>query len=140
MVKRAAEEAEAAAKALVGAAPQTAATSAAAAAIRKLLRMRNKRGETALCQAVRAASEASINMLMSWDPDLACFPREGEEGASPMYVAIFLGKMDIGRLLFETSRGRLSYSSGPDGRNVLHEAISREGTYVLRLVHPTCID
>jgi hypothetical protein len=44
MVKRAAEEAEAAAKALVGAAPQTAATSAAAAAIRKLLRMRTSVG------------------------------------------------------------------------------------------------
>ncbi|KAL6606398.1 hypothetical protein ACP70R_042051 [Stipagrostis hirtigluma subsp. patula] len=89
----------------------------------ELLRMRNKGGETALHQAVRAASIACIDKLMSVDPELACIPHEGEEGASPLYLAISsLDDMEIARHLLEATQGKLFYS-GPDGRNVLHAAV-----------------
>ncbi|KAL6633920.1 hypothetical protein ACP70R_026591 [Stipagrostis hirtigluma subsp. patula] len=94
-----------------------------------LLRMRNKGEETALHQAVRAASKASIDRLISKDPELACIPREGEKGASPLYLAISLGEVEIARHLFHTSeawtKAKLSYYSGPDGRNALHAVVSR---------------
>ncbi|CAN6242175.1 unnamed protein product [Urochloa humidicola] len=93
-------------------------------AVTKLLRMRNKRGETAMCQAVRAASMDSVKLLMSVDSELACIPRKGEKGASPFYLAISSGQIDIARHLFDVTKGKLSYS-GPYGRNVLHEAVSR---------------
>ncbi|CAO1939079.1 unnamed protein product [Urochloa humidicola] len=93
-------------------------------AVTELLRMRNKRGETAMCQAVRAASMDSVKLLMSVDSELACIPRKGEKGASPFYLAISSGQIDIARHLFDVSKGKLSYS-GPHGRNVLHEAVSR---------------
>ncbi|KAL6606457.1 hypothetical protein ACP70R_042110 [Stipagrostis hirtigluma subsp. patula] len=92
-------------------------------AAEEFLRMRNDCGETALHQAVRATSMACIDSLMSMDPELACVPREGEEGASPLYLAISLGELDIARHLLEKSNGRLSYS-GPDGQNVLHAVFS----------------
>ncbi|KAL6606462.1 hypothetical protein ACP70R_042115 [Stipagrostis hirtigluma subsp. patula] len=91
-------------------------------AVKEFVRTRNEHGETALHQAVRAASEAVIDKLMSVDPELACVPHE--DGASPLYLAISLGDMDIARHLFDASKGRLSYS-GPHGRNVLHAAVSR---------------
>ncbi|KAL6606401.1 hypothetical protein ACP70R_042054 [Stipagrostis hirtigluma subsp. patula] len=88
----------------------------------ELLRMRNKGGETALHHAVRAASKASIDRLMSMDSELACIPLA--DGASPLYLAISLGDMEIAQHLYDESRGRLSYS-GLDGQNVLHAAVSR---------------
>ncbi|KAL6606393.1 hypothetical protein ACP70R_042046 [Stipagrostis hirtigluma subsp. patula] len=93
----------------------------------ELLRMRNECGETALHQAVRAASERSINVLMLKDPELACIPREEDEAGdttSPLYLAISLGKEDIAELLIHKSNRMLS-CSGPVGRNVLHAAVPR---------------
>ncbi|KAL6606446.1 hypothetical protein ACP70R_042099 [Stipagrostis hirtigluma subsp. patula] len=76
-----------------------------------------------------AASEACIDKLMSEDSELVCIPREEEEGGSPLYLAISLGEVEIARHLFDTSQAQtkttLSYYSGPDGRNVLHAAVSR---------------
>ncbi|TVU22888.1 hypothetical protein EJB05_32609, partial [Eragrostis curvula] len=92
--------------------------------VAEFLRLRNHCGETALHQAVRAASKASVDLLMSEDSELACIPREGQEGASPLYLAISLGELGIARHLIDTSQGNLS-CSGPDGRNVLHAAVSR---------------
>ncbi|KAL6606461.1 hypothetical protein ACP70R_042114 [Stipagrostis hirtigluma subsp. patula] len=94
----------------------------------ELLRLRNKRGETAMHQAVRAASKACIDQLMSVDPELACVPPPGEEdeGASPLYLAVSLDDMEIARhLFFRMSKSKLSSYSGPGGRNVLHVAVSR---------------
>jgi hypothetical protein len=95
-----------------------------------LVRMQNNCGETALHQAIRAANnsnEACIDRLMSVDPELACIPRDddAEEGAcSPLYLAISLGELEMAQHLFQRTGGNLSYS-GPDGRNVLHAAVSR---------------
>ncbi|XP_022680073.1 protein ACCELERATED CELL DEATH 6-like [Setaria italica] len=94
-------------------------------AVKEFLRMRNNCGETALHQAVRAASKACIDELLLVDPSLATtVPLEGEEGASPFYLAFSLGEVNIARHLFDENNGQLSYS-GPDGQNVLHAAVSR---------------
>ncbi|KAL6589847.1 hypothetical protein ACP70R_050206 [Stipagrostis hirtigluma subsp. patula] len=66
---------------------------------------------------------------MSMDPELVCVPLEGEKGASPLYLAISLGDVEIDPHLFDTSgsqaKATLSYYSGPGGRNALHAAVSR---------------
>lgn len=97
------------------------------------VRIRNRCGETSLHQAIRRAASADnnadkvmvciIDRLMSVDSKLACIPAEGEEGASPLYLAISLADLEIARHLLVKTQGRLSYS-GPDGRNVLHAAVS----------------
>ena len=94
--------------------------------VTEFLRMRNKCGETALHQAVRAGSKASMDVFMSVDPELATVPSEADEGktTSPLYLAISLGKEDIAGHLIQKSNGKLS-CSGPDGRNVLHAAVTR---------------
>jgi len=94
--------------------------------VTEFLRMRNKCGETALHQAVRAGSKASMDELMSVDPELATVPSEADEGntTSPLYLAISLGKEDIAEHLIQKSNGKLS-CSGPGGRNVLHAAVTR---------------
>ncbi|KAL6606468.1 hypothetical protein ACP70R_042121 [Stipagrostis hirtigluma subsp. patula] len=96
-------------------------------ALKEFLRMQNVRGETALHQAVQAGSKTSMDKLMSVDAELACVPREedvGNHATSPLYLAISLGKMDIAEHLIHKSNRKLS-CSGPDGRSVLHAAVSR---------------
>ncbi|CAD6338125.1 unnamed protein product [Miscanthus lutarioriparius] len=97
------------------------------------LRMQNECGETALHQAIRAAADnklkvACIDQLMDVDSELACIPfphQEEDAGASPLYLAISLGEVEIARHLYsKTKGGKLSYS-GPHGRNVLHAAVHR---------------
>uniref|UniRef100_A0A0E0AJP7 Uncharacterized protein n=1 Tax=Oryza glumipatula TaxID=40148 RepID=A0A0E0AJP7_9ORYZ len=108
------------------------------------LRVHNNRGETALHHAVRAAAAAAagnkdkkelaldcINRLMAADPQLAAIPLPNEKAASPLYLAISLGEIDIAEHLFVISEGNLS-CSGPNGRNVLHAAVSfPQGKYRL---------
>lgn len=112
------------------------------------IRTPNQCGETALHHAVRSGSKASMAKLLSLDPELACIPPDNNTagsdqeggGASPMYLAISLGddEMDIAQHLFDTSKGKLSYS-GPDGRNVLHEAVSHgpQGAWLASLLRST---
>ncbi|XP_066373077.1 uncharacterized protein [Miscanthus floridulus] len=97
------------------------------------LRMQNECGETALHQAIRAAADnklkvACIDQLMDVDSELACIPfshQEEDAGASPLYLAISLGEVEIARHLYSKAKGgKLSYS-GPHGRNVLHAAVHR---------------
>ncbi|CAL5050761.1 unnamed protein product [Urochloa decumbens] len=90
-------------------------------AVKDLLRKQNHCGETALHKAVRAAqnNKACADKLLSRDSELARIP----PGASPLYLAVWLGEMEIARHLLDKSRGNLSYS-GPHGQNVLHAAVS----------------
>ncbi|XP_039833318.1 uncharacterized protein LOC120694228 [Panicum virgatum] len=104
---------------------------------KSFLEAQNKCGETALHHAVRRAcmmqskrdashrsnSVDCIDKLMTMDPWLACIPDDDEDGASPLYLAISLGEMEIAQRLSDKSKGKLSYS-GPGGRNVLHAAVS----------------
>ncbi|CAL4906296.1 unnamed protein product [Urochloa decumbens] len=123
----------------------------------KLLRMENKRHETALHEAVRiedgrilkvkdrrrpsldavpATDEDSksppeeknlVKLLMDADPELANHPAQG---ISPLYLAILLEKDTTAVTLYEKSGGNLSYS-GPDGQNALHVAVLRATNTVM---------
>ncbi|CAN6172409.1 unnamed protein product [Urochloa humidicola] len=92
-------------------------------AVKDLLRKQNNCGETVLHQAVRAAQKKEVctDKLLSLDSELARIPCH--QGASPLYLAIWLGEIKIARYLLNKSGGNLSYC-GPDGRNVLHAAVS----------------
>ncbi|CAN6381869.1 unnamed protein product [Urochloa humidicola] len=59
---------------------------------------------------------------MAINPELACITRK--DGASPLYLAISFGEMEVARQLFDAAQGNLSYS-GPGGGNVLHAAAYR---------------
>ncbi|KAL6606470.1 hypothetical protein ACP70R_042123 [Stipagrostis hirtigluma subsp. patula] len=100
-------------------------SAASAEEMTRILRMRNEHGETVMHQAIRSGDYSSTVMLNGKDPELACIPHVGEddEVASPLYLAISLGELRIAQYLLDTTEGKLSYS-GPDGRNVLHEAAS----------------
>ncbi|CAO1943989.1 unnamed protein product [Urochloa humidicola] len=95
------------------------------AAARAFVRLQDECGETALHLAVvhPACNKLScVSILMAIDPELACITRG--DGASPLYLAISTGEIEVARYLFYTAQGNLSYS-GPGGRNVLHAAVYR---------------
>ncbi|PUZ62544.1 hypothetical protein GQ55_4G367100 [Panicum hallii var. hallii] len=117
--------------------------------VKAFVRMRNQCGETSLHQAIRAANNnddkvVCIDRLMAVDPDLACIPQDGEEGASPLYLAISLGEIEIARHMLIYKEGSLPYS-GPDGQNVLHAAVGRgqglflDLKYFLKIFGTSCL-
>uniref|UniRef100_A0A0D3H4U2 PGG domain-containing protein n=1 Tax=Oryza barthii TaxID=65489 RepID=A0A0D3H4U2_9ORYZ len=91
------------------------------AAVELLLRAQNKRGETALHEAIRSNSrDLVVDELLSHDTELARVPGE-EGGTSPLYLAISLRRFEVAKKLHERDE-QLSYS-GPQGRNALHVAV-----------------
>ncbi|WVZ54588.1 hypothetical protein U9M48_005362 [Paspalum notatum var. saurae] len=112
--------------------------------LEQLLRKVNNRKETALHEAVRIGDNHMVAELLSADRGLASFP-EGNTHASPLYLAIALGRGQIAKTLHHDENGNrrpLSYS-GPDGQNALHAAVLRGpgtcvpthilGNYLLRM-------
>ncbi|CAL4894283.1 unnamed protein product [Urochloa decumbens] len=93
----------------------------ARARARALVRARNKRGETALHEAVRFCGHdhEMVRALMREDRWLASVV--ANDGTSPMYLACSLGRKTIARELHQRGHG-ISYS-GPDGQNALHAAV-----------------
>ncbi|CAN6360922.1 unnamed protein product [Urochloa humidicola] len=91
--------------------------------LKEVVRKENGRKETALHEAVRLGSKHIVEILMAADLELAGFPREG--GASPLYLAVLLERLDIAQSLYDMSDGNLSYS-GPNGQNALHAAVLRD--------------
>ncbi|KAL5200990.1 hypothetical protein ABZP36_035344 [Zizania latifolia] len=92
--------------------------------VKKLLETENKLKETALHEAVRIGDNGMVEMLMEEDPELASFP---EEGTSPLFLAILLGKNTIVETLYRKSDKKLSYS-GQNGQNALHAAVVLQDT------------
>jgi hypothetical protein len=89
-----------------------------AADMKALVRMQNKCGETALHQAIRAASNSkqasiAIDRLMAVDPELACVPHE-EGTCSPLYLAISPGELEIWRLQGTCFEGPEAICPTPD--------------------------
>jgi hypothetical protein len=87
-----------------------------------MLRMTNKRGETALHEAVRFGPKTGlcvIKALMSHDKELARVV--ARDGTSPLYQAVSLHHSDIAFELIKQDK-ELSYS-GPHGQNALHPAV-----------------
>lgn len=87
-----------------------------------MLRLQNKRGETALHEAVRFGHKRGKRMveaLMYHDKQLARVV--ARDGTSPLYLAISLHHNDIAHKLISEDK-ELAYS-GPHGQNALHPAV-----------------
>ncbi|KAF6998681.1 hypothetical protein CFC21_014777 [Triticum aestivum] len=97
--------------------------------VKALLRMQNGRGETVLHEAVRLGHRGMIRRLMAVEPQLARVPPA--DGASPLYLAVQMGRDDVARQLHENDQ-ELSYS-GPDGQNALHAAVLK-GTETTKML------
>lgn len=125
----------------------------------KLLRMENKRHETALHEAIRIENgrilgpkdrEALFQADRATDEKIKNFVEQQTgmtivkqlmgadpqlanypaNGISPLYFAIFLDKDSIALTLYQESGGNLSYS-GADGQNALHLALLRDKDKVM---------
>lgn len=104
-------------------------SSSPACSLRALTRATNRRGETALHDAVRGGHEATARALAAADPGLVelC----GGAGESPFYMAAAAGSLGMVRLLLKTYRDAdeeeevagLGSSMGPGGRTVMHAAV-----------------
>ena len=90
--------------------------------VKDLLRKENDSKETALHEAVRAGDNQMVTLLMTYDPELATFPKEG---TSPLYLSVLLEKDIIAKTLYGMSQGNVLSYSGPDGQNALHVAVLR---------------
>ncbi|CAN6199230.1 unnamed protein product [Urochloa humidicola] len=96
---------------------------------RALTRATNRRGETALHDAVRGGHEAAARALAAADPGLVALC--GGAGESPFYMAAAAGSLGMVRMLLRTYRSAeeeedvpvLASSTGPGGRTVMHAAV-----------------
>lgn len=87
-----------------------------------MVRMQNKRGETALHEAVRFGHKTGLRMvkaLMSEDKELARVV--ARDGTSALYLATSLHHNDIARQLI--SQDQELATSGPLGQSALHPAV-----------------
>ncbi|KAF8700427.1 hypothetical protein HU200_034365 [Digitaria exilis] len=127
---------------LVASAP----SSSPASSLRSLTRATNRRGETALHDAVRGGHEAAARALAAADPGLVelC----GGAGQSPFYMAAAAGSLGMVRLLLKTYRSAeeedvpvLGSTTGPGGRTVMHAAVlmSNEMTQELLRWNPSLV-
>ncbi|KAL6656663.1 hypothetical protein ACP70R_004443 [Stipagrostis hirtigluma subsp. patula] len=104
-------------------------SSAGASSLRALTRATNRRGETALHDAVRGGHEAAARALATADPGLVALC--GGAGESPLYMAAAAGSLGIVRVLLRTYRNAeeqedvpvLGSCTGPGCRTVLHAAV-----------------
>jgi len=95
-----------------------------------LLRKENCSKETVLHEAVRIGHNRIVKNLLTADPELACFPKEG---TSALYLAISLEEYNIAETLHEESKDKVVSYLGPNGQNALHAAVLR-GSVVTRRV------
>ncbi|PUZ72293.1 hypothetical protein GQ55_2G382300 [Panicum hallii var. hallii] len=104
-------------------------SSSPASSLRALTRATNRRGETALHDAVRGGHEAAARALAAADPGLVGLC--GGAGESPFYMAAAAGSLGMVRVLLRTYRSAeeeeevpvLGSSTGPGGRTVMHAAV-----------------
>ncbi|CAL5086365.1 unnamed protein product [Urochloa decumbens] len=104
-------------------------SSSPASSLRALTRATNRRGETALHDAVRGGHEAAARALAAADPGIVALC--GGAGESPFYMAAAAGSLGMVRMLLKTYRSAeeeedvpvLASSKGPGGRTVLHAAV-----------------
>jgi len=99
-----------------------------ASSLRALTRAANRRGETALHDAVRGGHEAAARALAAADQGLVGLC--GGAGESPFFMAAATGSLAMVRVLLRTYRSAeeeevpvLGSSTGPGGRTVMHAAV-----------------
>lgn len=90
--------------------------------VKDLLRKENNSKETVLHQAVCIGDNLMVKLLLTYDSELARFPREG---TSPLYLAILLEKNVIAQTLYDMSKRNILSYAGPNGQNALHAAVFR---------------
>ncbi|KAB1203168.1 hypothetical protein CJ030_MR8G028442 [Morella rubra] len=90
-------------------------------AARKMLRITNKKKDTALHEAVRQNQLAVVLLLLKEDPDFSYSANDA--GETPLYLAIERNFGDVALKILE-SCGSPSYG-GPLGRTALHAAVIR---------------
>ncbi|TVU38803.1 hypothetical protein EJB05_12193, partial [Eragrostis curvula] len=135
--------------ALLVASSSSSASSPSSSSLRPLTRATNRRGETALHDAVRGAHEAAARALAAADPGLVAVC--GGAGDPPLYMAAAAGSLGMVRMLLRSYRDAededeeevpVSRSfTGPGGRTVLHAAVlvSNEMTKELLQWKPTLL-
>lgn len=115
-----------------------ASASSSSSSLRALTRATNRRGETALHDAVRGGHEAAARALAAADPGLVGLC--GGAGESPFYMAAAAGSLGMVRLLLRAYRNAeeeedvpvLASSTGPGGRTVMHAAVlTSNGEFLL---------
>uniref|UniRef100_A0A453BD95 PGG domain-containing protein n=1 Tax=Aegilops tauschii subsp. strangulata TaxID=200361 RepID=A0A453BD95_AEGTS len=106
------------------------ASSPSTPSLRALTRATNKRGETALHNAVRGGHEAAARALAAADPGLAGL--RGGAGETPIYMATAAGSLGMVRVLIKSYKyddadedevPRLCSCTGPGRRTALHAAV-----------------
>ncbi|KAJ1291169.1 hypothetical protein BS78_02G297300 [Paspalum vaginatum] len=123
-------------------------SSSPASSLRALTRATNRRGETALHDAVRGGHEDAARALAAADPGLVGMCSGA--GESPFYMAAAAGSLGMVRVLLRAYRNAeeeeeevpvLSSCTGPAGRTVLHAAVltSYEMTQELLQWNPTLV-
>ena len=117
-----------------------------ASSLRALTRATNRRGETALHDAVRGGHEAAARALAAADPGLVGLCAGA--GESPFYMAAAAGSLAMVRVLLRTYRSAeeeeevpvLGSSTGPGGRTVMHAAVLTSiGEFLLITSTPTSL-
>ncbi|EEE69488.1 hypothetical protein OsJ_28914 [Oryza sativa Japonica Group] len=99
--------------------------------VKDLLRKENNSKETVLHQAVCIGDNLMVKLLLTYDSELARFPREG---TSPLYLAILLEKNVIAQTLYDMSKRNILSYAGPNGQNALHAAVFRGKDMTERLL------
>uniref|UniRef100_A0A0D9XC15 PGG domain-containing protein n=1 Tax=Leersia perrieri TaxID=77586 RepID=A0A0D9XC15_9ORYZ len=99
--------------------------------VNDLLRKENDHRETALHEAIRIGDNHIVKLLMTNDPMLAIFPKDG---TSPLYLSILLEKDTIANTLYNMSKGNILSYSGPAGQNALHAAVLRSKAMTRQLL------
>ncbi|XP_062187447.1 protein ACCELERATED CELL DEATH 6-like isoform X1 [Phragmites australis] len=122
-------------------------SSSPASSLCALTRATNRRGETALHDAVRGGHEAAARALAA--ADLGLVGLCGGAVESPLYMAAAAGSLGMVRVLLRTYRSAeeekvvpvLGSCTGPGGRTVLHAAVltSNEMTQELVQWNPTLV-
>ncbi|KAB1227494.1 hypothetical protein CJ030_MR1G010282 [Morella rubra] len=97
-------------------------------AARKMLRITNKKKDTALHEAVRQNQLAVVLLLLKEDPDFSYSANDA--GETPLYLAIERNFGDVALKILE-SCGSPSYG-GPLGRTALHAAVIRHDNEVVK--------
>ena len=114
--------------------------------LRALTRAANRRGETALHDAVRGGHEAVARALAAADPGLVGLCAGA--GESPFYMAAAAGSLAMVRVLLRTYRSAeeeeevpaLGSTTGPGGRTVMHAAVLTSiGEFLLITSTPTSL-
>lgn len=127
------------------AASSSSSSSSPACSLRALTRATNRRGETALHDAVRGGHEAAARALATADPGLVGMC--GGAGESPFYMASAAGSLGMLRMLLKAYKDAeeevpdLGSSIGPGGRTVMHAAVLTSNEMIQELLqwNPTLV-